>query len=175
MKINKLFIVAPIVVITVALAGCASESAKRVNLNVKYLTSDSAPVKTGDTNAQAQIAEAATSVGHSLQRLSAIQVATHPHTKLGKPANAKAIGMAQQASLNWNGPVKPVVQKIANASHYRFRVLGKKPAIPVIVTVNAKNQTLAQILRNVTFQAEPAATIKVYPKTKIIELRYNKS
>ncbi len=175
MKIKKLAIIAPIVIVSVALAGCASESAKRVNLNVKYITSDSAPVKTSDTNSQAQIAEAATSVGHSLQRLSAIQMATHPHAKLGKPANAKAIGMAQQASLNWNGPAKPVVQKIANASGYKLRVLGNKPAIPVIVTVNASNKTLAQILRNVTFQAEPAATIKVYPKTKIIELRYNKS
>ena len=173
MKFKKLTII-PIIVAAAALTGCANESAKQVNLNLRYITADSAPVSASDTNAQAQVAEAATSVGHSLQQLSAIQMATHKGVKLGKPYNARAIGMAKQASLNWNGPVRPAVQKIASASGYRLRVLGSKPAIPVIVNVNASNQTLAQILRNVTFQAEPAAMIKVYPRSRVIELRYNK-
>jgi len=173
MKFKKLTII-PVILVAASLAGCASQSARQVNLNLKYMTANSAPVNANDVNAQAQVAEAATSVGHSLQRLSAIQMATHKGVKLGKPVNARAIGMAKQASLNWNGPVGPAVQRIASASGYRVRVLGSTPAIPVIVNVNASNQTLAQILRNVTFQAEPAATIKVYPSSHVIELRYNK-
>lgn len=173
MKFNKLTIL-PIVIVAAALTGCANQSSKQVNLNLRYMTADSAPSSAGNDSAQAQVAEAATSAGHSLQELSAIQMATHRGVKLGKPYNARAIGMAKQASLNWNGPVGPVVRRIANSSGYRLRVLGSKPAIPVIVNVNARNQPLAQILRNVTFQAEPAATIKVYPRSRVVELRYNK-
>jgi len=173
MKFKSLTII-PIVLAATALAGCASESAKQVHLNLTYMTASSAPVQSGDANAQAQVAEAATSVGHYLQELSAIQMATHKGIKLSKPLNARAVGMAHQASLKWNGPVEPVVERIAHASKYRLRVIGSKPATAVIVNLNVKNHSLARILRNTSFQAEPAVTIKVYPKKRIIELRYNK-
>lgn len=173
MQFNKLIII-PILIATAALAGCANESAKQVNLNLRYMTADSAPVNTRNTNAQAQVAQAATSVDSSLQELSAIQIATHKGVKLSKPKRARK-GMAKQASLQWNGPVEPVVRRIAAASGYKLYVLGNKPAIAIIVNVNARNQSLAQILRNITFQAASAATIKVYSgRRNIIELRYNK-
>ncbi len=172
MKFRKLIIV-PVVITAAALAGCASQSAKEVNLNLKYMTAKSAPANSNDANAQAQVAEAASSVGHSLNRLSAIQMATHKGVKMPMPLNARAVGLAHQGSLSWNGPVEPAVAKIASASGYRVRVLGSKPSIPVIVNVNARNKTMAEILRNITFQAEPGATIRVYPGTHVIELRYN--
>lgn len=165
MKINK-FLIIPVVLL---LAGCATTH----KIKYSYITANSAPVQSTDRNAQAQLAEAASSVGHSLQSLSAIQMATHPRAKLGAPANPKAIGMAQQASLSWVGPVKPLLRKIAAASHYRLRVLGRTPAVKPIVQVNSRNQTLAAILRNVRYQVEKQATIKVYPSSRVIELRYH--
>lgn len=171
MKYNKLLII-PIVLGAVSLAGCSGESAKRVNLNLKYMTADSAPVNTNDANAQAQLAEASTSVGHSLQQLSAIQMAKNPGVKLPKEVNAH--GLSRQASLNWNGPVESAVSRVASAAGYHLRVLGSKPSIPVIVNVNARNERLGTILRNIRLQAEPTVTIKTYPSSRVIELRYNK-
>lgn len=170
MKLRNLIII-PAIISTVALAGCSNESAKQVNLNLKYVTADSVPVNASDINAQTQIAEASTSVDHSLQQLSAIQIAKNPSVKIQKPVNAG--GLSRQASLNWYGPVEPAVSKIATAAGYQLHVLGNKPAIPVIVTVNATNQPLAMILRNVTFQAAPTVTITVYSSKNVIELRYN--
>lgn len=142
------------------------------HLTYSYITTDSAPVPVVNRNAQAQLAEAATSVGHSLQQMGAIQLAIHPKAKLREPLNPATIGMAQQTSLDWTGPIAPLLRKIAEASHYKLHILGKEPAIPIIVAINANNVLLADILRNATFQVEKKANITLYPATKTIELRY---
>lgn len=155
----------------VLLAGCADKP-NFVDLNLRYVTTDSAPVNTTDRKAQAMLAETAQSVNKSMQELSAIQIATHPDVKIQAPQNAAAIDMAQQTSLDWTGPVNPLLDKIAKASGYHVRVLGTEPAIPVIVSINANDEPLANILRDTTYQVAHKARIKLYPKTKVIELRY---
>jgi defect in organelle trafficking protein DotD len=57
-------------------------------------------------------------------------------------------------------------------SGYRLRVVGVNPAIPVLVTVNAKDLPLAAIVRDIDFQGARKASVKVYPQSRIIELRY---
>ncbi len=167
MKIKHLWLI-PLFCI---LAGCTVHK----KLTYSYITTDSAPVQATDVNAQAQLSEASVDVGHSLQQIAAIQLATHPKAKLAEPLNPDLIGMAQQTSLDWTGPIEPLLKKIAQASHYRLRVLGDKPPIPVIVAINANNVPLADILRNATFQVENKANITLYPATRTIELRYYSS
>lgn len=162
-----------ILTVAAALTGCASDNHKHVKLNLRYMTEKSAPVYSTNKNAQNQIAEAASSVSTSLQELSAIEMARHPDNKLPSAPNPRLTGMTQIASVSWNGPVEPIVRKIASASRYQLKILGSKPELPVLVNVRARSETLATILRNVTYQAAPKAHIKVYPGPKIIELRYN--
>ncbi len=128
-----------------------------------------------DINAQAQVAEAATAVGHSLEEMSAIDLSTHPKANIGPIYNAAQIGMAQMTSVDWYGPVEPLVQKIAASSHYKVRILGIRPAIPVIVSMTEHNVPLATILRNTAYQIEKKASIAIYPSTKVIELQYHAS
>ncbi len=155
----------------ILLAGCQSK-----NINYAYITTDSAPVTAVDKNTQAQLAEAAASVDKSLQELSAIKIATHPKIKMAAPVNPKQLGMEQMSSISWNGPIEPLLSKIATAAHYKLKVLGVPPAIPILVAVDAQDEPLADILRNVTFQAQNKASIVVYPgrsaATRVIELRY---
>lgn len=162
----KYFLPLPVALL---LVGCNSHEK---HLTYSYITTDSAPVQVVNKNAQAQLAEVSESVGHSLQQMSAIQLATHPKSKLAPPQNPAAIGMAQQTSLNWTGPIEPLLRKIAAASHYKVRVLGQQPAIPAIVVIDANNVPLANILRDATFQVVKKANITLYPATKTIELRY---
>lgn len=171
MKIKKLLFI-PVILAPMLLAGCASQSKRIVDLNLNYLNAKNAPVNTTDRNAQAQLANAATSVSHTSQQLSAVQMATHPGIKMPKPINPGATGMTKIASLNWTGPAKPVVSRIANISHYRLHVLGSRPATPIIVNINAKNKPIAEILRNIKYQIAGKAVIKVFPRQRIIELRY---
>lgn len=154
------------------LASC-SDGKKVVDLNLKYLPANRVPAQITDQQAQEQIAEAATAVGQSLQELSAVQMTVHPPKKLQKPFNPQAIGMDKLASVSWTGPVKPLLVKIAQATHYNLRVIGKKPNLPVLVSLNVNNQPIADILRNVTYQVVMKANIAVYPKSRTIELRYH--
>ncbi len=156
--------------VALCLLSC-SESKRTVNLNLRYVTASSAPLNAGDVNAQAQIAQAASSVDASLQKLSAMEMASQPKLKL-PDTNPNQMGMEQLASIDWNGPVQPVVEKIAAASHYRLRILGQAPAIPALVVVNAQDQPLGDLLRNITYQVATKARIKVYSSYRVIELRY---
>ncbi|PHQ80765.1 MAG: LuxR family transcriptional regulator [Coxiella sp. (in: Bacteria)] len=169
-KIIKLSLLSAVLV----LAGC-SDSKRVVDLHLNYVTADKTPVLAFDRQAQAQVAEAATASSGSLEELSAIDMANSTpkaQNSIKQPWNAAAIGMTGLASIDWNGPVLPILKKIAAASNYRVRVLGTPPPIPVLVLVNAENQPLADILRNVMYQVHNKATIKVYPHTKVLELRY---
>ena len=154
------------------LASC-SDNKKVVDLNLKYVPVDRVPAQTTDEQSQAQIAEAATAVGQSLQELSAVQMTVHPPTKLKQPFNPQVIGMDKMASINWTGPAEPLLKEIARATHYRLRVIGRPPVLPVIVSMNMHNQPIANILRNVMYQVVMKADIAVYPKSRTIELRYH--
>lgn len=165
MKIKILFLVC----LGLMLSACGTP---RNRIVLTYITAHSAPVPAVDKNAQQELAEASVSVTKSLQELAAIEMATHPSVKMTAPMNPQMIGMAQQTSINWTGPVEPLLERIADASHYQLKVLGRRPAIPAIVSVMSQEQTLAQVLRDVTYQVAKKANVTVYPANKIIELRY---
>lgn len=145
------------------ISACAS---KPSNTIIYYPTEDAG------RNAQNKLAETALSVSDSLNQLAAIEKATHPKAKLPPPVNPDRIGLGTLTSVDWTGPVEPLVQKLAHASHYKFRVIGKNPAIPVIVAVYATNMTIADILRDADLQAGQKADVVIYPNHRIIELRY---
>jgi defect-in-organelle-trafficking protein DotD len=151
------------------LSGCGTP---RHRIVLTYVTTKNTPVPAVDKNSQQELAEATVSVTKSLQELAAIQMATHPSVKMAAPMNPKTIGMDQQTSINWTGPVEPLLKRIASASHYKLRVLGRRPAIPLIVSVMRKEQTLAEVLRDTTYQVAKKANVTVYPSSKVIELRY---
>ena len=145
------------------LIGCASNSNPTLQPNQLVVQQDTA---------QEQLAEAAFSVSQSLAQMAALDDATHPGIHLPPPPNPGVLHMAQLASIDWTGPLQPIVRKIAQASHYRVRVLGKEPAIPIIIALSMRNVPLADILRDVSYQAEKFAKIKVYPGRRVIEIRY---
>ena len=159
MKTKILFFIA--LVCLTQLSGCAHKA--------KTVASNS---KSELHKAEVELATAANSVSKSLQELVEINRAAHPHAKLSQPLDPMAIGMGQLGSIDWNGPVAPLVKKIAEATGYKLKTLGTAPAIPILVSVNAKDTPLADILRDAEFQCGNRANIVVYPATKIIELRY---
>ena len=150
-----------ILCIVVCLAGCVQTRSEDYNLQQASID-----------NAQIQLAEAATSVSKDLNQLAAIEKAKMPKSSLQSPPSPASIGMAQLASTDWTGPIEQLMQKIAKASNYRLQIIGRKPAIPVIVSVSAENEPLATILRDTSFQAAKKVDVVVYPRRRIIEMRY---
>lgn len=130
------------------------------------------PYQVNADDAEIKLAEAAVSVSKSLDSLAEIEKAAHPCCRMPPPIDGYRIGLGCPASVDWVGPVEPLVRRIAEASHYCVRVLGKEPPIPVIVAINSKNIPFSDILRNVSLQIHKKACIVVYPSRRTIELRY---
>lgn len=130
------------------------------------------PDPTTITGADASLAEASYSVSRSIVSLSETAQASHPLPQLDSPPSPASYGMAGLTSVDWSGPIEPLVRQLARAANYRVRVLGKSPAIPVLVSVYDKNEMLADILRDVGYQAGRRASIIVFPESRVIELRY---
>ena len=122
-----------------------------------------------------KLVEAGKSVSRSLSRLAAIESASIPSSQIPTPPNPESLGMTAKASVNWTGPVAPLLEKITKISGYKLRILGIAPALPVIISVVADNASLASILRDAQFQIQKTAEVSVYPEQKIVELRYQGS
>jgi len=123
---------------------------------------------------QSSLAEASYSVSRSLVDLAETAQAAHPEASLEPPPSPATYGMGGITTVDWSGPVEPLVRQIAAAANYRVRVLGTPPAIPVLVTVYTKNAMLGDILRDVGYQCGRRASVVVFPGTRVIELRYAK-
>jgi defect-in-organelle-trafficking protein DotD len=136
----------------------------------------SAPPQTYNLDAaQTSMAEASYSVSRSLVNLAETAQAAHPMPRLAPAPSPASYGMGMATSLDWSGPVEPLLQQIARAANYRLRVLGTAPAIPIIVTVYANNELLGDVLRNVGYQCGRRASVVVFPESRVIELRYAKN
>lgn len=171
MKIIQLSLLASALV----LAGCASDSKRQVDLNLHYVGADSALATSSDSDAQAQVANAATSVSGSLDQLAAMKQA-QSQGRYSAPAPQKASGgLAIRSSVDWNGPAKSILKRLASTAGYSFNVVGNQPSIPVLVNISANNETVSQIIRNVSYQISSKAAVGVYPRQKVIELRYFKN
>jgi len=164
MKIGRFLLV--VLFLMTQLTGCGTESKMYVNSSYD---------KRSQHVAEAKLAETAASVSRSLAELAEIERSTHPQAKLLSPVDPDMIGMGQLASIDWSGPIGPLVKKIAEASKYKLNVLGTAPGIPILVSISAKDTPLSDVLRDANFQCGNKANIVVYPASKIIELRYVKS
>jgi defect-in-organelle-trafficking protein DotD len=124
---------------------------------------------------RSSLAEASFSVSRSMVDLAETAQAAHPLPQLAPPPSPATYGMAGLTSVDWSGPIEPLLKQIANASNYRLRVLGTAPAIPVIITIYEKNAMLGDVLRDAGYQCGRRAAVIVYPNSRVIELRYAKN
>ena len=130
------------------------------------------PPPSTSENASVALAEAAGSVNHSLIQLNATDQAANPPQNIAEPPAPSTYGMNVPASLEWNGPVEQALAELAKATNYSFHVIGDPPPIPLIIYVSQKNSNVGDIVRNIGLQCKNQASIVVYPKNRLIELRY---
>ena len=147
------------------LSGCASQTLPN---------SITPTINTGSDDASIKLAEAARSVSQSLNELKALEKASSPPITKPLPYPSSSGLEKTIASVDWSGPIEPLLQRIAKLAHFHLEVIGKCPAVPVLVTISSQNTPLSYIIRNANLQAGEKANIIVYPGIKTIELRYAK-
>ncbi len=144
----------------VGLAGCSHHSHKKSEANADQLI-------------EKQLAQTANEVEHSLRQLAETQYTPPPPALATAPLVSAQGNMGAPISLDWSGPVEPLLDKVAQLSNYKVKVLGPTPAIPILVSVHTNNMPIADVIKNASLQLGHRADVVVYPKDKIIELRYH--
>lgn len=121
---------------------------------------------------ETQLMASANSIEQSLKILSSAQEAEDPPIVNTVPLMTPEGGMGGTATIDWTGPIAPLLKRIADLTDYRLKILGNEPAIPIIVTITSKHAIIAEIVQNAGYQAAKRAHVLVYPETRVIELRY---
>ena len=140
-----------------------------------HVTFKKPPMNNPSDDATIKLAEAAVSVSDSMLEMAKVEKVIIPQNKDNTLTIPNAYNLQARASVDWSGPVEELTSRIAKAAHFKLHVLGKAPSIPVLVSLSIKDQSLAEILRNIDYQTGKKADIYVYPNSQVVELRYAKT
>ena len=149
---QKLLFIIPI---STLLIGCAPKTTYRVS------------------DIEHQLTKSALSVEDSLRTLAATQEVYAKNAINTDILITPEGGMGALASLDWSGPIEPLLEKVGEMTRYRVKVFGPVPSVPVVVTLSARERMVADILKDAGLQAGKRANLVVYPTNRIIELRYS--
>lgn len=132
------------------------------------------PMNNPSDDATIKLAEAAVSVSDSMLEMAKIEKVITPPKKDNTLTIPNAYNLQARASVDWSGPIEELTSRITKASHFKMRILGKAPPMPILINLSIKDESLAEILRNIDYQAGKKASIHVYPNSQVVELRYAK-
>lgn len=80
--------------------------------------------------------------------------------------------LLKKVSVSWQGEVEPLMKKLTREAGYRLVVIGKKPSVPVWVSVDAHRRPLIEIIRNLGYQLGARAGIAIHVKSRKIDVVY---
>jgi defect-in-organelle-trafficking protein DotD len=78
----------------------------------------------------------------------------------------------QPVSLRWSGPIDQVSRVLAERAGMRFRTLGRAPEVPLVVNIDAYQQPILHVLRDIGLQAGTRADLSVNQNEGVVEVRY---
>lgn len=153
LNLNPKASVALTLLLLFGLSGCAASSNTKASTGANQMAVSPLTI-------DEKISQAAESVRISLGDLARAEQAGMPQQK--SVSNKVPPGLDTRLNVTWNGPIQQFMAKAAELSGgYTLTTRGKVPAIPVLVSVNRKNVTLYELLRDVATQAGARANITV--------------
>lgn len=122
-------------------------------------------------NVTMRLAQAADRASNALDTLASIEQVRTP-TDLPPLAASAPPELRRSVTVNWIGPIEPIAKQLADRASYRFDITGNKPETPVIVSMNVRNQSVIEGLRDLGLQLGKRAELKVDANLRRIELHY---
>lgn len=119
-----------------------------------------------------RLAQAADRAANALDTLAAIEQVRTP-TDLPPLVASAPPELRRSVTINWYGPVEPLVKTLADRASYRFLITGNAPETGIIVTTKARNQPVIELLRDVGLQLGGRADLRVDANKKTVELSYD--
>lgn len=164
MRSSHLALVVPFLLL--GLSGCSSFGGGSDSTRVEAVT-------TGVVNDDitARLAEAAQRTATAVENLQSIEQARTPelYTPIVTDAPAE---LRLLVTVQWTGPWENLLKVLSERVNYQFRVIGKSPATPVIVTVDARQQPFVDVMRSIGLQGAGRADLVLDSQNKIVEVRY---
>ncbi|MBN8520451.1 MAG: DotD/TraH family lipoprotein [Alphaproteobacteria bacterium] len=117
------------------------------------------------------MAEAADKASNALETLAAVEQAKSPGVAV-EPIHNAPEELERAMTVNWVGPPDQISKMIADRAGYDFLTVGSRPPVPLVVNIDARNERVIDILRDIGLQLGVRADIKVDSVRKIIELHY---
>jgi defect-in-organelle-trafficking protein DotD len=130
------------------------------------------PVNEPTNDADIRLAEAASSISSSMAEMAQVEKIVTPKHKGNRSTIPNSYNLQTRASVDWAGPIEELTARVAKAAGYHLSVMGKEPSLPILISLNVKDESLVEILRNIDYQAGKRAFIHAYPDRQLIELRY---
>lgn len=132
------------------------------------------PMNDPSDDASIKLAKAATEISHSMLDVARVEKVMHPPVSDNVLKIPNAHNLQARATVDWSGPIEELTARIAKAAHYQMRILGQTPAIPILISLDSRDESLAELLRDIDYQAGARAFIHVFPNRQVVELRYAK-
>jgi len=80
--------------------------------------------------------------------------------------------LAQNVSVDWDGPLEALLQSVTIRTGYRMDVKGHQPAAPVSVTMHRRNVPAWTIIRDAGTLVTDRATVVIDTSRRSVEVRY---
>ena len=146
----------------VALIGC--ETAKSFSNSTPQLVAEPDTVS-------AMLADAATRASSALETLAAVEHGRGPAIAAA-PIGDAPTNLRRAITVNWVGPAEQITKILADRASYNFVVVGVKPSVPVVVSIDAENKPVIEVLRDVGLQLGLRADVRVDADQELVEIHY---
>lgn len=135
--------------------------------------SDGAPQLVATPDAvSAMLAEAADRASVALETLAAVEYSRTPTPEIAPIHNAPT-ELRRAITVNWVGPIEPIARTLAERAGYNFAIMGTNPPVPIVVSIDAENRPVIDILRDIGLQLGLRGDVKVDSRQRVVEIHYS--
>ncbi len=166
---SRNLLVLPLLLSFTLISACSSFSSDK-GKNRRFSSGTPQIVASPDT-VSAMLAESADRASAALEALAAVERAKSPVPAMSTISNVP-IELRRTITVNWVGPIEPIAKTLADRAGYSFLTLGYGPVIPVVVSVDAENKRVIDVLRDIGLQLGMRGDINVDANNRTVELHY---
>ena len=116
----------------------------------------------------AQAAERATQAQNKMAQIESFRTPLPTQDGLG----ASLPGTQQITSVTWTGPIDQITRTLSEMAGLSFKVTGKEPPLPMVVSVDAHQEPISKILQDIGAQAGRRADLIIDPMNRTLDLHY---
>ncbi|MCB1538275.1 MAG: DotD/TraH family lipoprotein [Rhodospirillales bacterium] len=119
------------------------------------------------------IADAADRATRALESLAAVEQTRTPGVAAAAAMVPNApVELQRAVTFQWSGPVEDVTRDMAARAGYSFSTVGDLPPTPIIVNLNAYNEPLIEVFRDIGLQMGTRADLKLDASRHTVDILY---